>query len=163
MEDRRFDELTRTLAALTNRRQVLRRLAGATGGGFLALVGIGVGEARHRRCGLGRRCRRDEQCASGFCDEDTRTCACPTGTTACHGACVDLTSDPDNCGACDRLCESGACQNGECVDSCAPPETICAGVCTDTRFDSNNCGSCGNACPPEASNCCYGGCTHSFC
>jgi Flp pilus assembly pilin Flp len=34
----------------------------------------------------------------------TSTVACPAGDTDCSGVCVDLTSDPDNCGGCGILC-----------------------------------------------------------
>src|SRR5258708_10245718 len=39
---------------------------------------------------------------------------CPTGTF-CFGACVDLTSNPQNCGGCDRLCPAGeSCAGAPC-------------------------------------------------
>jgi uncharacterized protein (TIGR03382 family) len=42
-------------------------------------------------------------------------CACPDGETRCGESCVDLRSDPDHCGACDRACGSGArCVGGSC-------------------------------------------------
>ena len=34
----------------------------------------------------------------------TSTTICPTGRTNCSGTCVDLTSDPNNCGSCGTVC-----------------------------------------------------------
>jgi hypothetical protein len=41
--------------------------------------------------------------------------ACPQGQTRCGGACVDLSSDARNCGACGTVCpDGGRCRNGTC-------------------------------------------------
>lgn len=44
---------------------------------------------------------------------DALVCTLPE--IVCDGACIDVSSDPDNCGACDRVCASGICQLGHCV------------------------------------------------
>ena len=45
---------------------------------------------------------------------------CPAGETVCGGACVDLTSDPLNCGACSTVCGAGqVCSNSACTATCA--------------------------------------------
>jgi hypothetical protein len=41
---------------------------------------------------------------------------CPAGTSACHGACVDLASDPSHCGTCERTCDTRLCTLGKCVE-----------------------------------------------
>src|SRR5579883_1028808 len=41
--------------------------------------------------------------------------SCPSGQTACSGKCVDVTSDPSNCGSCGLSCEGGACCASVCV------------------------------------------------
>lgn len=80
-------------------------------------------------------------------DDDGGTCA---GTT-CGGACVVLTNDPENCGACGHACgASQVCSNGACGSSCSSG-TLCTpdggkAICANTQTDSKNCGSCGNAC-----------------
>ncbi|HEU4382059.1 MAG TPA: hypothetical protein VFR85_01050 [Anaeromyxobacteraceae bacterium] len=40
-------------------------------------------------------------------------CVCPPGTFDC-GICVDLATDPANCGRCGIVC-TGACSNGTCA------------------------------------------------
>lgn len=46
--------------------------------------------------------------------------ACGTACiTSCNSACVDVTRDPANCGACNQACSGGqACTGGECRASC---------------------------------------------
>lgn len=44
--------------------------------------------------------------------------SCATGYTQCGSDCVDLTTDPENCGACGRACPAGvACAGGVCAGS----------------------------------------------
>jgi hypothetical protein len=52
-------------------------------------------------------------------DAGTYACAplCTAPLTDCGGTCVDLTSDPLNCGACDRVCPSGICIMSMCAGS----------------------------------------------
>lgn len=58
--------------------------------------------------------------------------ACPFGTSACDGRCVDLRSDTMNCGDCRNICPG---QVPLCCDgTCTSPDSV------------ENCGSCGNAC-----------------
>lgn len=40
---------------------------------------------------------------------------CNEPLVECNGACVDLNSDSDNCGACGRICPSAICQGGQCI------------------------------------------------
>jgi len=44
---------------------------------------------------------------------------CMAPEIACGGACIDPTSDPDNCGACGKVCPSNECAAGKCVGSAA--------------------------------------------
>ena len=79
MDERRFDELTKSLvAAKPSRREALRRLAGgalATVFGGLALEGVsaqGVG-TEARTCG--QNCDKDSQCNAGLrCGEGSEEC-----------------------------------------------------------------------------------------
>jgi hypothetical protein len=63
------------------------------------------------------------------------------------GQCVDLTSDPANCGDCAKPCGAGElCSSGACATRCEAPTTACSGACVDTSTNAKNCGSCGHAC-----------------
>ncbi|HOW73403.1 MAG TPA: FG-GAP-like repeat-containing protein [Phycisphaerae bacterium] len=45
-----------------------------------------------------------------------RSFTCPGGLT-CGGVCVDLMTDPDNCGSCGTVCDPGeACTGGQCLN-----------------------------------------------
>jgi len=70
---------------------------------------------------------------------------CPVGLAACDGLCVDLRTNPFNCGRCRSLCPPGT----TCVDSqCRCPGTtrLCGTRCVDTQTESGNCGGCGIVC-----------------
>jgi hypothetical protein len=79
---------------------------------------------------------------------------CPSGQTACAGACVDLTTDSSNCGACgvtcdpSQPCDRGTCPAAEVPDSGPTCDTgsPCNGACVDLTSDPANCGTCGNPC-----------------
>lgn len=45
---------------------------------------------------------------------DAPMLVCTAPEIACAGACIDVSSDPDNCGACNRVCASGICTAGHC-------------------------------------------------
>lgn len=51
-----------------------------------------------------------------FADTGFRCCSsCPPGTADCSGICVNLASDPANCGGCKIACGTGTtCHNGAC-------------------------------------------------
>jgi hypothetical protein len=91
---------------------------------------------------------------------------CGKGLTDCHGECVDIYSDPDNCGSCDGTCSAGYCNGGKCGvgPGCSNGLTDCGNGCVDTNSDPFNCGFCGNQCPDGAK--CQGangGCVISEC
>lgn len=104
------------------------------------------------------------QCGNIFtsCTGCKKITTCPPGLTHCGVLCVDLTTDPGNCGSCGNACPTGAsCQNGSC--SCPAGQTACGGMCVNTSSDPNNCGICGMSCPPGINSgtpptCCGGVC-----
>ncbi len=83
-----------------------------------------------------------------------------TQSTCCSNTCVDITSDPNNCGFCGTTCGTQSC---------------CAGNCTNTMGnDPNNCGGCGvvcngtcsgGSCQTQTTGCTLdkGTCSHSPC
>ena len=62
-------------------------------------------------------CQGGSSCSGG-------KCGCATGQTSCNGVCVDLQSDPNNCGACgSNSCASNSmgCKAGQCVCTATTP------------------------------------------
>ena len=70
---------------------------------------------------------------------------CSTQQSICNDQCVDLTSDPENCGDCNILCSSGVCTNSKCL-VCAAEEAVCDQQCVNTATDPDNCGACAIPC-----------------
>lgn len=82
--------------------------------------------------------------------------ACPSGQLDCDGRCVDVSSDPRNCGACGAQCLGAqACVDGLC--GCPAGTESCGGDCVTLEDDSAHCGACFTACPSGAE-CSAGAC-----
>ncbi len=78
--------------------------------------------------------------ADGF---DAASC----DATVCGTSCVDLSSDPKNCGACGKACVAPEmCVAGKCIIDCSPPMKICGSKCVDLLTDHDNCGACSVPC-----------------
>ncbi len=74
---------------------------------------------------------------------------CPGHFKTCGNVCVDIYTDPANCGACGNACAAGnVCSNGTCSQSCPVGETACGASCRDLQTDNANCGACGMTCAP---------------
>src|SRR5882762_4263002 len=53
---------------------------------------------------------------------------CAPGLTSCSGVCVNLKTDPDNCGHCGNTCEvRPVCSNGKCLGCPAGTQPCCGG------------------------------------
>ena len=85
------------------------------------------------------------------------TCICASGSPPCSTGCVDISTDPSNCGGCDNACGAGeSCVAGQC--GCAQGYVTCPSAgCVDILSDSLHCGDCNHGCPPGGS-CFAGGC-----
>ncbi|MDP9409024.1 MAG: hypothetical protein M3P70_00720 [Actinomycetota bacterium] len=97
--------------------------------------------------------RDGDACTGAACEEGTCvyfTVDCVPGFVCCgNGECVDVSSDPANCGACGTVCDSGVCSDGTCSptgEGCDEGEVDCDGTCVATCCDNNNCGGCGIVC-----------------
>jgi hypothetical protein len=56
-----------------------------------------------------------QTCASGVC-------TCPSGQSLCSNSCVNLTSNPANCGSCGYSCfAEQVCSGGTCLDGLPTP------------------------------------------
>src|SRR5260370_23982162 len=86
MDPTKFDELTKSLATPTSRRQAVKTLAASAFGSILAFSGLDRVFAKTGRC--------------------------PPGLTLCHGKCVNTKTDPKNCGVCGTVWVSGLWVNG---------------------------------------------------
>lgn len=115
MDDQRFDELARAMAAAGSRRVILRRLgacltsvaaAVVLRGGVAAAAGGGSGTPKGR-------------CREGF--------------TNCRSTCVDIQTNAQHCGACYTVCSgaTSSCCAGVCTDlttnqNCGGCGEVCA-------------------------------------
>lgn len=77
--------------------------------------------------------------------QDTGPLECPNQWAICSDQCIDVTSDPQNCGTCGNMCASDVCVNGTCL-VCASIETVCSRQCVNTGSNPDNCGGCDFSC-----------------
>src|SRR4051794_26776801 len=122
----RLDALARDLAD----GQVSRRTAlGRFGASFAAalLPSFLVADEALAKCPPSRRCG-SKCCPSGQkCSHGK--CKCKGGLTKCGRKCLDVSSDPANCGSCNHACAGGqSCVNGQCTGG-----TTTGPVCGDGK------------------------------
>jgi hypothetical protein len=132
-----FDDLTRAIAHVSSRRRAFRALAAAGAGGLTAMLGGTASAARRPK---------PECCPDAY-------------PSLCGRTCIDLATDPSNCGSCGASCPSGGtCVAGTC--RCQADQIACGGSCVDTRIDPGNCGGCNQSCNGT---CINGTCQGLFC
>ena len=118
MDDRRFDDALRALAAHpAPRRAALRLLAGGALGAVLARLGLEEAASQTATCKpAGRKAPKRTACCSLRWRRKSRKClGCPAGTELCPGTkgCFDLDSDERHCGVCGTSCGvSEVCDGG---------------------------------------------------
>jgi Stigma-specific protein, Stig1 len=132
MDDRQFDDLSRSLTA-ASRRSVLAALASGTFG--LVSLAISAEEAAGKK-GKGKK-KKKKRGGQSSPPSPPPPLSCPSGYSPCGGQCIDLTDHPQHCGACATVCSPGK----EC----------CGGVCANRLDDDNHCGTCGSRCLPNPS------------
>jgi sugar lactone lactonase YvrE len=105
----RFDSIARTVADdQTARRGFLQGLAGLAMAGGLAPIIVDDADARKRK-----KKRKKKKKGKGG-NDGGNDCQ----LTLCGGRCVDLDTDPNNCGICENSCddeEGETCVEGQCV------------------------------------------------
>lgn len=71
--------------------------------------------------------------AGGAATGGAATVTCETGLTACGTECVNLQTDPNNCGTCYTVCLAGTCNAGVCptVKDCYKPTVVTSPLFTD--------------------------------
>ena len=178
MDDRRFDDLSRTLATGVSRRKALMGFA-ASLMGALGYRGTAA-RAAQAQCG-NTSCRNNPgKCAPGCvccvygngnsrCHPPgtcTGTVTCPPGKVADPvRGCVDPCTGPGSCpqpapSSCQvATCSAGGlCGVGPAGDNaaCGAGQACCGGICT-TLGTVSNCATCGNAC--STNQICSGICT----
>lgn len=148
-----LDQLARSIGQRLPRRTIVRGVAAVLFGGAAVAAAEPAQALPRLRCrAYGTGCTRGTQCCSGSCDTRRQAprnvrnrCACPVGTARCDGACLDLSINEDNCGACGNQCLSGEfCVSGTCVCGL----TTCYDACVDLDTSVDHCGGCGDACKP---------------
>src|SRR5690606_5760318 len=111
-----------------DRRGALKLLgAGLLGGALTQLVEEDAGAAcqkRNRRCSKRKRCCKGLVCKRGKCQKRPKRRKqrggkgkCKANQQRCSGVCVNLNTDPNNCGVCGKRCLGGTCSEGFCFDS----------------------------------------------
>jgi hypothetical protein len=159
MDDRHFDDLTRSFAGGRTRRGFLATLGGlALGVGRLARAEAATACPPGQFAGSGCRCLcRGTGRPPGPTGCGESPILCPQGLTLCGILCVNLATDPNHCGTCQTVCDAGgACLNGQCT--CTPS---CAGKCGGASDGSG--GHCFICCPRSTpcvdhNQCCSGTC-----
>jgi hypothetical protein len=72
---------------------------------------------------------------------------CADPLSPCRSMCLDLSSDPANCGTCGFACASDQmCVSGRCLGACPTGQTRCGQRCVNLQTDRTSCGTCERAC-----------------
>ena len=87
----------------------------------------------------------------GGSDGGVATLSCCFGAVECNGACVDLKTNANDCGACGKHCaRDQVCSAGACT-ACSANSAQCTDQCADLQSDPFNCGGCGKVCAASQS------------
>jgi hypothetical protein len=151
MDNCRFDNLTRMVAARADRRTAVKAFAGGLATlATMARIELGFAQegdvGTEIRCkSTGLQCRRDSQCCSLSCKKRKRTskrgrCRCVGRGDACKA----------DVGCCTGVCRSGKCACGNTDDFCTGDNDCCSNSCVSGKCAcitlNQRCGSSGNCC-----------------
>ena len=157
MPAKRFEELTKTLAGATTRRQALRAMAVATIGGVVGIGTAGTAFASNSDCAkfcasvFGANTPAANQCTSDAAHKKGLCYTCGPSSPGGGVTPADICCARTSSGYCASYtgaacCASGlTCQNGQCVTVCPPSGSVNAGTCA------------------QDSDCCSGNCTNGYC
>jgi len=131
VDDRRFDELTRSLAGGASRRGVLRGLAASAAAALVGVARVGRSTAQTTALRLGAACGDAGQCDqtggavlcadNGYADDGALNCCRGEG-----GACADVTFSAD-------CCSGLYCRGGVCTDLAVTGDLPLGSYCTATE------------------------------
>jgi hypothetical protein len=117
MDAKRFEEMSRWVAAAPTRRQALKVLAAGVAAAALAGIRSQPSEAGSIIQGcrmVGQRCDNDDNCCTGFCPQSQRRCGCLLTGDNCFFE-LDPKKLPGVGFDMDAMCCTGKCQNSKCV------------------------------------------------
>jgi hypothetical protein len=148
MDNCRFDNLTRVIAAQADRRTAVKRFAGGLAAlAALARVELGFAqdvEGEIKCLDNGSRCRRSGQCCSLKC---RRRRGRKRGRCKCAGSGADCKAD---IGCCTGVCRSGTCRCGNTTDFCTNDNDCCSNNCSSGKClcitKNQRCNSSANCC-----------------
>lgn len=134
MDNRKFDDLTRSLATGKSRRTVIKGLFGGVVGGIAIAGRPAYGALAQLGCGSDEQCAENEICCNGVCaaiecciDDADPNARCPEGTTCFEGVCdpIILGCGNDSECAADEICCNGVCAAIQCCIDEADPNARC--------------------------------------
>lgn len=101
-------------------------------------------------------------CETNVNSSDPNNCGacnrtCPMGTQCCGNDCSKLSDDAEHCSSCNTQCDDDEyCVNSQCV--CRPGQTNVGGNCRNFQSDPENCGAQGTQCSGATPLCESGAC-----